>query len=157
MKKFGFILVCVMAGGLGLYLSPSLQYDFKTLNGKQFRWHELKQQYIIVNYFAEWCAPCLKEIPQLNIFSQYAQQQADVVLFAVNFDNLDESKLKQLKQKYSMKFDIISGLPNNPPFNRPRALPATFIISPQGELIKELNGEMTNEELQNIIEKLRTL
>lgn len=156
-KKVSFSLICLMAAILGFWLSLSLREDFKTVDEESFRWNDFDGQVLIINYFAEWCAPCLKEIPELNAFHEYTIEQDDVSLFAVNFDNLNDTDLKGLQKKYEMTFNMISGIPKNAPYGMPKALPATFIIGPDGKLIKQLNGEQTNQGLQDVVNQLRQL
>lgn len=156
-NKVAFGLVGILAAGLGLWFSLSLRFDFETLEGQRYRWGELQQQYVIVNYFAEWCAPCLQEIPELNKFQAFAKENPKVSLFAINYDNLSSKQLLTLQQKYAIGFPMITGQVNNAPFTIPKSLPATFIIGPDGKLIKQLNGEQSNAQLQNIIVQLAKL
>ncbi|GAA0852450.1 TlpA disulfide reductase family protein [Aliiglaciecola litoralis] len=157
LKKIGFALLLAVAAVAGFWFSLSLRADFSTLDGKQYSWQSLKDQIVVVNYFAEWCAPCLKEVPELNKFAQFAQQNDGVSIFAVNFDNLSDQELSKLRDKYSMEFAMVSGLPKNAPFAMPKSLPATFIIGSDGTLIKQLNGEQTDAQLQNIVLTLQKL
>ncbi|MEP4888724.1 MAG: TlpA disulfide reductase family protein [Aliiglaciecola sp.] len=154
-KKLLFISFGFAAAVAGFYLSMSLKSDFTTVDGESYQWQDFEGQYLVVNYFAEWCAPCLKEIPELNEFERFASTETDVALLAVNFDNLPDPELMALKQKYQIEFTVISGLPENAVFTKPKSLPTTFIIGPDGVLIKQLQGEQSNASLQNIIIQLR--
>lgn len=156
LKKTILILVCLLAVATGLFTFKYFQVDFQTLSGDKYRWQQLEGQWVVVNYFAQWCAPCLKEIPELNKFDEYAVKQADVSLFAVSYDPLSAKELAELRDKYQMQFDLISTVYSNMPNQRPRSLPATFLISPQGDVIKQLSGEQTAETLQQAIEYLKT-
>lgn len=141
--------------GFGLSFYQSQQVDFTTIDGEEYRWEDLKGKYVLVNYFAEWCAPCLKEVPELNAFYAFTTQQAEVELFAVSYDNLTDEQLMSIKQKYQMDFPILNASNASMPNEHPNQLPATFIISPQGKVLKKLLGEQTNESLQAIIEALQ--
>ncbi|GAC14536.1 TlpA family protein disulfide reductase [Aliiglaciecola lipolytica] len=157
LKKLVFIGIGLVAAAGGFFLSLSLKSDFSIVEGESYQWQDFEGQYLVVNYFAEWCAPCLKEIPELNQFETFANTQQDVSLLAVNFDNLPDSELISLQQKYEIGFRVMSGLPKNAVFPFPKSLPATFIIGPDGKLIKHLQGEQNNESLQNMIRQLRQL
>ncbi len=155
-KKLAFALLCILAASAGGYLSFSVNNpeDFETLEGNEYRWSDLQGQFLVVNYFAEWCAPCLKEIPELNKFQQYANNNDKVSLFAVSFDELTIEQLNVLIDKYQIDFAVMKKPPLSAPFAAPKSLPSTYIISPTGELIKQLQGEQSSESLQNIIERL---
>jgi thiol-disulfide isomerase/thioredoxin len=141
---------------IGALLSGALSYsyfqtDFETLTGEDYRWHELQGQWVVVNYFAAWCAPCLREIPELNKFSQFADEKDNISLFGVNYDPLSKEALGIMRDKYQIAFPLIASQDARMPNSRPQSLPATFIISPEGEVVKQLSGEQTNESLQQII------
>ncbi|GAB5380597.1 MAG: hypothetical protein Alis3KO_19280 [Aliiglaciecola sp.] len=150
-KKGLFVFVCGLAVYAGITLSLSMRTDFTTLDGEGYSWQGLEEQIVVVNYFAEWCAPCLKEVPELNDFDQFVRQTDKVSLFAVNFDNVSDEQLTALRDKYDMQFKMVSGLPKKAPFSMPKSLPATFIIGTNGELIKELKGEQSAESLEAIV------
>lgn len=138
-------VLALLALSAGIYVANSLKYDFKTLDGNQYSFDQLKGQTIVINYFAQWCAPCLREIPELNEF--YHQAPDSVTLFAVSFDELSEQALREIKEKYNIAFPIIAQIEHDFPFDRPEYLPATFIIKPSGELAGQLLGEQTVQSL----------
>ncbi len=72
-KKLIFVSCGLAAAIAGFYLSLSLKSDFTTVEGQSYQWQDFKGQYLVVNYFAEWCAPCLKELPELNQFESFAK------------------------------------------------------------------------------------
>lgn len=146
-----------MAMGLGVWAFHVNQHDFKTLDGQSHSWSDYKGQWVVVNYFAEWCAPCLKEIPELNAFADYASSANNVSLFAISYDSLSPEALQKLKDQYNMEFALIDSREPQMLNPMPKNLPATFIISPAGEVKKRLLGEQTNESLQQIIAALEVL
>ena len=143
----GCVLVFAFVAGLGVKSYTS--YDFVTLEGQKQSFSHLNEKTLIINYFAEWCAPCLREIPELNAFN--AQKSDEVVLFAVSFDALSEQELAALKKKYGIEFPLITYFKSELPFEKPQYLPATFVIKPGGELAGQLLGEQTVESLNEAI------
>lgn len=139
--------LAIAAGGAFYQVNRS---DFSTLDGTKHRHSDYIGKYVIVNYFAEWCAPCLKEVPELSKLEQIRPD--NTVLFAVSYDNLTDAKLAEIKQKYDMQFPLINAITTPFPFERPQYLPATYIISPDGTLKGQLFGEQTAENLLSIIE-----
>jgi len=99
-QKWLVIAVAILSAIVGLILYQINQSDFTTLDGKKHRHSDYDGQYVLVNYFAEWCAPCLKEVPELSKLNQIKPD--NVVLFAVSYDNLSDDKLNELQQKYQM-------------------------------------------------------
>jgi peroxiredoxin len=140
----------------GVFAYQSQQFDFATLEGDRYRWDSMRGDWIVVNYFAEWCAPCLKEVPELNAFYKLAQSRGNVSLFAVSYDPLSHSDLSDIKDKYKMQFPVLD--PENTkfmPIAKPQYLPATFIISPDGKVSKPLLGEQTVKSLELSLTQLQ--
>ena len=105
MQRLFIIMVASIALVSGYLFYASQQYDFATLGGQKYQWQDFEGQLTVVNYFAEWCAPCLKEVPELNTFNNWAEQQSNVQLFAVSYDALADEKLAEIQQKYAMEFE----------------------------------------------------
>ena len=84
LKPLLTLLLLVTAAMGGVFTYQHLQYDFETLEGRTYSWSTLKGQWVVVNYFAPWCAPCLREMPELAKFN--ASLPSNTKLFAVNYD-----------------------------------------------------------------------
>jgi thiol-disulfide isomerase/thioredoxin len=155
LKKNGIILIASLALLIGLWVQQSLKVDFVTLDEQQHRWSNTNEKWLVVNYFAEWCAPCLREIPELNHF--YQQQSDDVAIYAVSFDPINKDQLNILKQKYQIQFPLISQLNTLPWGQPPSSLPTTFILDADGKLQKQIRGELSSEKLLHTINILKGL
>jgi peroxiredoxin len=147
-KSILMFLLAVFALAIGVWTNNALKTDFSTLSGDSYKWQEFDDKWVVINYFAEWCAPCLKEIPELNDFSVYATEHQDLALFGISYDQVNEQQLIILRDKYGIDFELIKSVDSKMPNGRPKSLPATFLISPNGEVFKQLLGEQTNLQLQ---------
>jgi thiol-disulfide isomerase/thioredoxin len=154
-KKIIISLVCSLAVVLGVFFNLSNRADFTSLDGVDYRWGSLQGNWLVVNYFAEWCAPCLREIPELNKF--YAENKEQLAMFAVSFDALSHAQLSELQKKYNIQFPVIQHLDGDTPMGRPNSLPATFIIGPDGRVAKQLLGEQSAESLTTALNILKSL
>ncbi len=109
------------------------------------RLEELRGQWVVINYWAQWCKPCIEEIPQLNALdAQYAQ----VTVLGVNYDGASGAELEQQRQKLGVAFASLEADPaaqlGTP---RPVVLPTTLILDPAGQLVATLVGPQTLESL----------
>ena len=138
---------------LGVVFNLSNRADFTALDGVDYRWKSLQGNWLVVNYFAEWCVPCLREIPELNKF--YATNKDQLAMFAVSFDALSHAQLSELQKKYNIQFPVIEHFDTDTPMGRPNSLPATFIIAPDGTVAKQLLGEQSAESLTTALNILK--
>lgn len=149
------VAIISMFSGIGL--NHIFNYDFKTLDGHTYKWSELKGEWVVVNYFAEWCAPCLREVPELNRFYQYSQETPELRFFAISYDALESQQLSAIKSKYNMAFPLILSGTEVMPNSKPGQLPATFIISPEGQVSRRLLGEIDAGKLKSELTRLKRL
>lgn len=153
-KNILFFLLGLVSLSAGIVAFKVNQPDFVTVDQQSYRWTDLSGQWVVVNYFAEWCAPCLKEVPELNEF----HQSSGYNLFAVSYDNEPDEIMRQIRAKYQMQFPLISAeTPANLPMEKPNALPATYIVDGNGVVRQRLMGEQTSDNIINAIKRLKGL
>jgi thiol-disulfide isomerase/thioredoxin len=105
----------------------------------------------VVNYWAEWCKPCIKEIPELN---ELAQANPELRVFGVNYDGFTGEELAQQVEKLGIEFPLLAEDPaTRLGTTRPVVLPTTLILTPGGELAATLVGPQTLESLLAAIEQ----
>jgi thiol-disulfide isomerase/thioredoxin len=105
----------------------------------------LRGQWVVINYWAEWCKPCIKEIPELNALDQ---RYPTVTVMGVNYDGLSGDELLGQAQTLGIEFRLLASDPA-PQLGVPRpvVLPTTLILDPQGRLTETLVGPQTLESL----------
>ncbi len=129
---------------LGVLLSL-LACTEHTDTGSQPRLEELRGQWVVINYWAQWCKPCIEEIPQLNALdAQYAQ----VTVVGVNYDGASGAELEQQRLKLGVAFASLEADPATQlGTTKPVVLPTTLILNPAGQLVATLIGPQTLESL----------
>ena len=124
--------------------------DLNVFEGKGVFLDDLKGKWIVFNYWADWCPPCIKEIPELN--SLQSNFSDDLKVFLINFDMLEGEELKQQLEKFNVQVDSLLTDPSNIyDWVIPENLPVTFIINKKGELEFTLVGPQTEEEIINML------
>jgi thiol-disulfide isomerase/thioredoxin len=120
--------------------------DYHTTDGASGNFSDLRGKWLFVNYWAQWCAPCIKEMPELNRFQQQYAAQANV--FAVNYDNASGAELQQQVKKLSIELRVFEQDPAVQfGYQRTDVLPVTYVFNPEGKLTATLNGPQTVESL----------
>lgn len=113
-----------------------------------------KGKWLVINYWATWCHPCLKELPELNAL--YQQHKDKLVVIGVNFDGLSNEEIHQFTQSLHLTFPLTSQFPLNKFGIKGEisSLPMTFLISSQGKLVKIFYGPQTQKNLWEVIKKI---
>ena len=111
--------------------------EFERADGPKVNWDLLRGQWVLVNYWAEWCKPCLEEIPELNELDK----APDIAVLGVNFDGVRGEELVQLGKRMGIEFTMLAEDPAaRLDWQTPVALPATFVVTPEGELLEAALG-----------------
>ncbi|MEJ2763352.1 TlpA disulfide reductase family protein [Photobacterium sp. MCCC 1A19761] len=137
-------LLTLLLGGL---LNTSLVHAFEDAYGKALSW---QGQWKVVNYWAEWCGPCRREIPAFNQLS--AELDGQVMMVGANFDSLAGQDLIETLERLDIRFPVLnepSKIKANLP--QPVVLPTTYIVNPQGEPVKMLVGEQSRLDIEKAL------
>lgn len=109
---------------------------------------------LLVNYFAPWCAPCLREIPLLEALAR--EGQTAVVM--VNYDPATPAELAKLAGQYRIKVPLlIARQEASLPFPRPAGLPTSYLLDGEGKLQQTLVGELTPSRLEALRASVKSL
>lgn len=140
-----WLLSCLL-----LTACPAAEPDYPVLGGGSIRLSELKGRFVFINYWAEWCAPCRQELPELNAFA--AAHAADARVFSVNFDGATGASLAAQVAALGIAFPTLLrdprpdlGLP------APAGLPETLVLDRQGDIQQVLVGPQTQADLERIL------
>ncbi len=105
----------------------------------------LRGQWVVINYWAQWCKPCIKEIPELN---ELDQEFEGVTVLGVNYDGETGEELAAQIEKLGVAFTTLAQDPSAAlGVPRPVVLPTTLILDPEGQLDATLVGPQTLETL----------
>ncbi|WP_409519760.1 TlpA disulfide reductase family protein [Pseudomonas sp. J452] len=112
-------------------------------HGRKVTAEQLDGQWLVINYWAEWCGPCRTEIPQLNRLAEQTQGRAVRVL-GVNFDALQGDALNKAVAGLGIRFTVLAQDPAAR-YQLPRndVLPVTYIVDDQGRVRERLLGEQS--------------
>ena len=102
-------------------------------------------RWVVINYWAKWCKPCIKEIPELNALERKYPQ---VAVLGVNFDAARGEELQSQIDSLGIEFPVILEEPSAALGTQlPQVLPTTLILNPDGQLVATLVGPQDLESL----------
>lgn len=139
MKRICWLIVATLLGAC----SPAP--DFTDGAGKKVSLADLGGKPLLVNYFAPWCAPCLREMPRLNGLAAEGQ----ITVVAINYDPTTPAALDKLAAQYHIKVPLlIANEDAKLPFPRPSGLPTSYLLDNEGKLKQTLVGELDQQQIE---------
>ena len=147
---FAMVTVWVLCG-------CALEEEVMLADGRATQFSHWDGRWILVNYWAEWCAPCRKEIPDLNRLHN-ERTSTGVVILGVNYDGLRGAKLKTLVEEMNIEFPVLVDDPRlRWEQELPPVLPTTLVINPEGKLQEVLVGPHSYESFSAVLGLTSTL
>ena len=136
----------VVGFGLVIFLSACAKADFVDADGNGYSLANLHGKYVFVNYWATWCAPCIKEIPELNKLNK--EHADDLIILGVDFDQVEGEELKKEIVKMNITFPVFAREPSKLlGVKIPQVLPTTYVFDREGKLKATLVGPQTEASL----------
>jgi len=131
------------------------QLNLADIKGKEYSLSDYRGKWVVINYWATWCSPCLKEIPELNELHKKGKKN-NVLVLGVNFEDAPESHVQAFIEKYSISYPVLleemDALSQLGPIE---GLPKTFIVSPSGKIVYQKVGIVTLNLLEEVLTQLR--
>ncbi|MFZ3587795.1 TlpA family protein disulfide reductase [Bacillus sp. DJP31] len=129
-------------------------FTLETLDGKDVTLSELKGKKVFINFWASWCPPCLKEMPEIQAFSD---QNPDIIVLAVDFRNTEKSDeavqeyITENKYTFPVLLDRTGSVGNA---YKVLTLPTSYFVNTKGVIQYKYIGPLTIENLEELVNTL---
>jgi thiol-disulfide isomerase/thioredoxin len=132
--------------------APAAQaFDLTDTDGKRHRLADYRGKWVVVNFWATWCAPCIKEIPEIAEF-QKANAPERAVVIGVALDVEDDAKTRQFAKRIGHAYPLVLEDDNTEKqLGKVKGLPTTVIFDPSGKRAWERTGTVTRKSLEDAI------
>lgn len=135
---------------------PELTFELIDMKGNVFTEKNTEGKYLVVNFWATWCTPCLKEIPAFVKF--YKENSEYVEILGLDFEPVNIEIINEFIERFNINYPIVLYDHRNDSeysnFGEILGMPTTQIFSPEGELLQTFMGEVTIEDLNKFIKPI---
>ena len=132
------LALLLLMGGIGLAPASEdevVDFTLPDITGKMHSLSDYRGHWVVVNFWATWCAPCIKEIPELIEVSKLTDPVTPVVI-GIDFEEIETEPLQEFMDELKMDY-LVLRIGEKPlvPFEPLKGLPTTFIVSPEGKIV----------------------
>ncbi|RUL63911.1 TlpA family protein disulfide reductase [Dyella dinghuensis] len=146
------LLLAAMALASPVYAAMPVQPSLKvtTLDGKPYDLATQRGHWVIVNFWATWCVPCIKEMPDI---SHFVATHPNVSAIGIAYDDTEAADIRAFMAKHAVVYPIAQVTMDKPlkDFDEPLGLPTTYLIGPDGKVAKHFTGPITSALLSAAI------
>lgn len=150
---FKWLALVILSAVMGV--AQAAQNDF-TLSGTDGVSHSLKDfrgKWVVVNFWATWCPPCLEELPGLVAFHDQHKDH-DAVVIGINYEDIGADQLAAFIKSHHIGYTVLRLNPaDTSPFGDISGLPTTYVVNPQGETVARQVGPITGAALESFIRR----
>ena len=128
-----------------LHEKPKNLPDLELINkkGNTIIFNDFSSKLTLINFWATWCAPCKKELPELdNLYQQIPRSQVNIVL--INIENIKYDKIEKFFNKLKVK-NLVSHFDNKLKLTKElklRGIPITLIVNSDGKEMGRIIGDL---------------
>ena len=121
------------------------------LGGGEVAVADYRGQWVVLNYWATWCAPCRKEIPELS--SMHTERE-DITVLGLAFEDTDDNALNAFLAEFAVSYPslLVDVYAPPEPFGAPKVLPTTIVLDPTGRSVKAFLGPVTRAAIEQFID-----
>ena len=150
-KSWLLPLLAIFLLSLSTVSTAANNFVLKDMAGKKHTLSEYKGKWVIVNYWATWCPPCLEEVPDLVALYD-SRKNRDLVILGVAFDYQSAKEVADYVSDMLISYPIVLGDDDvMKQIGFSDVLPTSYIYNPRGELIKTKHGLVTKQYLDSLL------
>lgn len=134
---------------------PAPDLTLETMDGRELNLADMKGKVVLVNFWATWCAPCRKEIPDfIDLYSELKSEGLVIVGIAVDQDGAEAVRPYVNEQDINYPIVLDPDQSTESHFDAMYGLPTTYVVNPEGNIVRRVLGIFPIEEMKPTLEEM---
>jgi len=152
MSEFMKRKLSVLLLALAIPLSAlAVDMPLTDINGNKVNLESYRGKWVVVNYWATWCPPCIVEMPELQSFHD-EHVKKDALVIGINTELIGKQQLRSFLEDYFITYPIVNSKPTQQSeLGLIPGLPTTFLVTPEGEVVARQVGPVTRDMIEQFM------
>jgi len=133
---------------------PAPDFALTDLSGKTVHLSDYRGKAVVLNFWATWCPPCVREIPTLvEMQKQYGPQGLEIVGVAMD-DDATPASIGRFAREANINYTLLIGSDKvSDLYGGVEALPTTFYIDRDGRMVERVFGAGERSDIEDNVKK----
>lgn len=153
MRFLAMLLALAVTATVSRAESGGVDFSLPGIDGEMHRLSDHRGKWVIINFWATWCGPCMVEIPELVRFHE-RHKDDDAIVIGVNFEDIETDALEKFIDEMAINYLVVRTGPGDAPivpFEPLKGLPSTFFVDPHGAYVASHVGPVTGEAIEDFL------
>jgi len=134
------------------FSAAALDMPLTGVDGSKTNLKQYQGKWLVVNYWATWCPPCIVEMPELQSFHD-EHSNRDAMVIGINSELISQQRLQTFLEDYFITYpNFVSKPTQKSELGLIPGLPTTFLVNPEGEVVARQVGPVTREMIEQFIQ-----
>lgn len=135
--------------------APAPDISGETIDGSTYSLRDDRGGYVVVNFFATWCVPCIREHPELVEFEERHRAEGDASVVSVVFDSRPD-QVREFFEREGGEWPVVLDPDGRTALRYGVAgVPESYLVAPDGTVLIKIEGGVTADDLDRLLRQVQ--